>query len=102
MPEFEQISDPFLLAHPSEVKGMLLTEYNEAATMELFREDGWQEGFLEGFLEGFREGYRKGFREGILSTLIRMVQRGRLSVQEAAADANMTEAAFMGAMAEYK
>ena len=31
---------PFLMAHRAEVKGMLLTEYNEAETMELFREEG--------------------------------------------------------------
>ena len=30
---------PFLEAHKAEVKGMLLTEYNEAEQMELFRED---------------------------------------------------------------
>ena len=31
---------PFLMAHRAEVKGMLLTEYNEAETMELFKEEG--------------------------------------------------------------
>ena len=31
---------PFLLAHRSEVQGMLLTEYNEVEAMELFKEDG--------------------------------------------------------------
>ena len=35
---------PYLMAHRAEVKGMLLTEYNAAATMELFREDGRKEG----------------------------------------------------------
>ena len=34
---------PFLEAHRAEVKGMLLTEYNEAETMELFKEDGRRE-----------------------------------------------------------
>ena len=72
------IIKPFLLAHRSEVKGMLLTEYNEAATMELFKEDGK--------------------KEGILQTLIRMVRRGKLSEEEAAQEANMTKNEFVAEM----
>ncbi len=34
----------FLVAHRSEVLGMLLTEYNEAEVMELFKEEGRKEG----------------------------------------------------------
>ena len=33
-----------LLAHKAEVRDMLLTEYNEAEAMELFREEGREEG----------------------------------------------------------
>ena len=47
MPDDFEIK-PFLMAHRAEVRGMLLTEYNEAATMELFRADGWKEGKKEG------------------------------------------------------
>jgi hypothetical protein len=39
---------PFLILHRMEVKGMLLTEYNEAETMELFKEEGRKEGREEG------------------------------------------------------
>ncbi len=42
---------PFLTAHRAEVKGMLLTEYNEAETMELFKEEGRAEGKAEGRAE---------------------------------------------------
>ena len=35
---------PFLEEHRAEVKGMLLTEYDEVATMELFKEEGREEG----------------------------------------------------------
>lgn len=42
------ILKPYLEAHRAEVKGMLLTEYNEAKTMELFREEGRAEGRAEG------------------------------------------------------
>ena len=38
----------YLEAHRAEVKGMLLTEYNEAQAMELFREEGRAEGRTEG------------------------------------------------------
>ena len=69
---------PYLMAHRAEVKGMLLTEYNEAATMEMFKEDG-----------------RK---EGILQTLIRLVRRGKLSEEEAAQEANMTTMEFAAEM----
>nr|MCR4745917.1 hypothetical protein [Lachnospiraceae bacterium] len=47
---------PFLMVHRSEVKGMLLTEYNEDETMQLFREDGRREGLREGRQEGRQEG----------------------------------------------
>ena len=47
MPD-EFIIKPFLEAHRAEVKGMLLTEYNEAKTMELFKEEGRIEGKVEG------------------------------------------------------
>ena len=39
---------PFLEANRAEVKGMLLEEYNEAETMELFRVEGREEGREEG------------------------------------------------------
>ena len=44
----EYIIKPFLEAHRTEVSGMLLTEYNEAEAMELFKEDGRREGRKEG------------------------------------------------------
>ena len=34
----------FLLAHKAEVKRMCITEYDEARTMELFKEEGREEG----------------------------------------------------------
>ena len=42
----------FLEGHKAEVSNMLLTEYNEAETMELFRQDGIREGREEGREEG--------------------------------------------------
>lgn len=51
MPE-DFLIKPFLQAHKAEVKGMLLTEYNEVEAMELFKEDGRREGRAEGRAEG--------------------------------------------------
>ena len=69
------IIKPFLVAHKAEVKGMLLTEYNEAEQMELFKEDGRREGRVE----------------GILDTLASLVKDGILSIKDAAARAGVSE-----------
>ena len=39
---------------------MLLTEYNEIETMELFKEEGREEGLQEGLTKGLQEGLTKG------------------------------------------
>ena len=41
----------FLIEHQSEVKNMCLTEYNEAETMQMFKEEGREEGREEGSKE---------------------------------------------------
>lgn len=69
---------PFLEVHRAEVKGMLLTEYNEAEAMEMFREEGRA--------------------EGIIDTLVSLVQKGLLSIKDAAAQAGMTETVFQQKM----
>lgn len=46
MPE-DYVIRPFLDAHKVEVSGMLLTEYNEAETMELFRQEGVDKNRIE-------------------------------------------------------
>ena len=65
---------PFLEAHRAEVKGMLLTEYNEAEQMELFKEDGRREGRAEG--------------EGLMARLMNVLfEKGLIKeAQKAAAD----------------
>ena len=76
----------FLELHRTEVKGMLLTEYNEAEAMELFREEGRAEGRVE------------GRAEGIIDTLISLVQKGLLSIKDAAAQLGISEVAFQQKM----
>ena len=85
---------PFLEAHRAEVKGMLLTEYNEAEQMELFKEDGRREGRAEGRVEGRAEGRVEGRAEGIIETLVSLVRKGLLSMKDAADQAGMTETTF--------
>ena len=65
--------------HRAEVKGMLLTEYNEAQAMELFREEGRAEGRAEGRTEG----------EDRLARLMKLLfgQRRFEDAQRAATDA---------------
>ncbi|MBR1707546.1 MAG: hypothetical protein IJ719_01805 [Clostridia bacterium] len=62
---------------------MLLTEYNEAEQMELFKEDG----------------RREGLAEGTMKTLIALVKEGLLSIRDAANHAGLTEKAFEQQMA---
>ena len=78
---------PFLVAHRAEVKGMLLTEYKEAETMQLFKEEGRAEGRAE------------GEARGILKTLACLVRDGLLSVVDAASRAGLTEREFTSRMA---
>ena len=44
----------FMREHQSEVKNMCITEYNEAETMEMFKEEGREEGIKQGIEQGIR------------------------------------------------
>ena len=71
-----------LIKHKSEVVGMLLTEYDEAETMEKLRAaierrsmaKGMAEGRAKGIAEGRAEGRAKGIAEGKRNTSITLVQ----------------------------
>ncbi|MDE7312908.1 MAG: hypothetical protein K2N87_15020 [Eubacterium sp.] len=56
----------FITANRAEVKDMCLTEYNEAETMEMLKEEARQEGRREGRQEGRREGRQEGQQETML------------------------------------
>jgi uncharacterized integral membrane protein (TIGR00697 family) len=64
----DYIMKPFLIAHQAEVKGMLLTEYDEVEQMELFKEDGRKEGRAEGRKEMSEEKDLSGIRN-LMETL---------------------------------
>lgn len=67
-----------LLKHKAEVKGMILTEYDEEDVMNGFREEGRQE----------------GRQEGIISTLVGLVNDKLLSIQDASNRVNLSETEF--------
>ncbi len=54
-----------VIGHRSEVSSMLLTEYDEAETMEMFREEGREEGHEQGREEGLEQGREEGREEGL-------------------------------------
>ena len=81
MPKDYEIK-PFLEEHRAEVKGMLLTEYNEAETMEMFREEGRAEGRAEGFA----------------AAMAALAKEGLIPVSVGASKAGMSEEAFRAIM----
>ena len=48
------IMEDFLRKHKAEVIGMYLEEYNEEETMQMFREEGWEDGREDGIAFGKR------------------------------------------------
>lgn len=54
---------------------MLLTDYDEAYTMELFKKEGYE--------EGYEEGFEIGRREGILKVLNLLESHGQISKETA-------------------
>ena len=59
MPEDYELKE-FLKEHQSEVKNMCITEYDEAETMELFREEGREEGREQTLIRQVCRKLRKG------------------------------------------
>ncbi len=51
MPE-DYVIKPFLMGNRAEVRDMCITEYNEAETMRMLRQEGLEEGRKEGRSEG--------------------------------------------------
>ena len=66
------------------------------------RDEGMIEGRREGKIEGHREGKIEGKIEGALETLAHLVRKGRLSLYDAAMEANLTLDEFRLKMEEIK
>ena len=69
---------------------MLLTEHDEAKTMELFKEEGREEGRVEGREEGREE----GIDIGTFNTYVALVKDGVIDTATAAQRLGVTEARF--------
>ena len=65
---------PLLLKHKAEVKGMILTEYNEEEVMNGFKEEAYM--------------------DGVVKTLIDLVKEHLLSISDAAKKLNVSEIEF--------
>ena len=70
------ILGPFLRMHKLEVGTMLLTEYDEVKHHELI--------YASGVRDGREEGREEGRKEGLLSSLIGIMQKLKLSFEQAA------------------
>ena len=62
---------------------MLLTEYNEAETMELFRQDGRKEGIKEGKKEGRKEGRKERMDETRVESIKNVMEGLKYTAQQA-------------------
>ena len=78
MPENFEIQE-FLIGHRAEVKDLCITEYNEAETMQMIREEGREQGREQGMME-------------LLATQVRT---GDISIEKAAQYAGMTQEQFL-------
>ena len=81
MPE-DYLIKPWLEANREGVKRMLLTEYDEAKTMELFKEEGRAEGRAEGREQGFALGMAR-----LAQLMTKLFSQGRsVDAERAASD----------------
>ena len=80
---------------------MLLTEYNEIETMELFKEEGREEGRAEGREEGLQEGLQEGLTKGQILQAIKMYRNWVHYNDEQILDAIQTEFSLSPEEAEY-
>ena len=76
MPEDFSIRE-FLIGNRAEVKNMCLTEYNEAETMQMFKEEGREEGRAEGLEEGHTKGLAEGREIRDREKITDMLRRGK-------------------------
>ena len=84
MPDTFSIKE-FLLENRAEVEMSCLTEYNEAETMNMLKEEAREEGLAEGREIGLAEGRAEGLKQGLEKGRLEGEQNGyRMSVQNVA------------------
>ena len=77
----ENLLDGYFKAHRTEVKQMVLSDYNEELTLQNRFEDGKE--------EGFKIGMQQGIERGKLALLKQLVVEEIISVEQAAEKAGM-------------
>ena len=96
------ILEDILRKHRSQVLGSLLEEFDEKKYARTLREEGREEGYEAGRTDGFTEGEQRGIERGIAKgaeqeryrLLVKLVKDGNLTIQKAAAEADMTVTQF--------
>ena len=91
----------FLMENKAEVTKMCITEYDEAETMNGFKQEGIAEGIVKGRAIGREEGREEGKAEERISLLSGLVHDGLLSEANAAKRADMSVAEFRKLAAQY-
>ena len=84
----EGVLSDILSLHKAEVKGMLLTEFNEKEYIELVKKEEFESGKSEGIEIGKSEGIEIGKSEGIeigeLTLMKKLISEGKISREEGA------------------
>ena len=84
--------------HRSQVLGSLLEEFDEKKYARTLREEGYEAGRTDGFTEGEQRGIERGIAKGAAQEryrlLVKLVKDGNLTIQKAAAEADMTVTQF--------
>ena len=96
------ILEDILRKHRSQVLGSLLEEFDEKKYARTLREEGYEAGRTDGFTEGEQCGLQLGIERGIAKgaeqeryrLLVKLVKDGNLTIQKAAAEADMTVTQF--------
>ena len=92
------ILEDILRKHRSQVLGSLLEEFDEKKYARTLREEGYEAGRTDGFTEGEQRGIERGIAKGAeqerYRLLVKLVKDGNLTIQKAAAEADMTVTQF--------
>ena len=86
----DSVIKPFIMKNRAEVKRMCITEYDEVKTMNMFREEGYN--------EGRTDGYNSGRADGQFQSLASLAKKHYITVEQAAEEAGMTVDEFLKKM----
>ena len=70
-----------------------MNNWGQSVMSEIYRgafQEAYEEGYREGYQDGYREGFREGLRIGMIQVLFWAVQKGYITVEEAAEESEMT------------